>query len=190
MGTDCDLSGETVSEKSCSKDVENKSEDSSVNIPESVSQDESEHFNQTNTSTASVIQTLEVDNQSPVLSEDVVMEQEVITNEEPQKEPVKKTKPQSLIPAKVIPRQKPKSGKFWKCERSQFRKIKNDKGQRLTFEKRLKLKEEKARNKEMAAYLLGLKNKKKKEENEKKSEHYQIIKNPAKIKRMKKKQLR
>lgn len=108
-----------------------------------------------------------------------------------------------IIPSKIIPRQKPKSGKFWKSERSQFRKIKKDKGQRNTFEKRLKLKEEKARNKEMANYLMDLKNKKKeeirlkieenlkkKEENQKKSEQFQIIKNPAKMKRMKKKQLR
>merc|ERR1712059_145537 len=108
-----------------------------------------------------------------------------------------------LIETKVIPRQKPKSGKFWKGERGQFRQIKKDRGQRLTFDQRLKLKELKSRNKELAAHLLVIKsqkkeemrlkieeNKKKKLENERKSEQFQIIKNPAKMKRMKKKQLR
>merc|ERR1712179_807550 len=108
-----------------------------------------------------------------------------------------------LVEAKHIPRQKPKSGKFWKAERDAFRSLKKDKGQRFTFEQRLKMKEEKLKNKELAVLLLQRKNLKKEEmrkkieenktrktENEKKSEQFQIIKNPAKIKRMKKKQLR
>merc|ERR1712013_390975 len=64
----------------------------------------------------------------------------------------------SLVAPKQIPRQKPKSGKFWKAERSAFRAIKKDKGQRLSFEQRLALKLE----------------------NERKAEQFQVIKNPAK----------
>merc|ERR1712013_718382 len=77
----------------------------------------------------------------------------------------------NIIVSKQIPRQKPKSGKFWKEGRQQFRQIKRDKGKKFTFEQRMKNKEEKI-------------------ENEEKSEQFQVIKNPAKIKRMKKKQLR
>jgi len=109
----------------------------------------------------------------------------------------------NIIVSKQIPRQKPKSGKFWKEGRQQFRQIKRDKGKKFTFEQRMKNKEEKLKNKELADLLLSRKamkkeelrkkieeNKARKLENEKKSEQFQIIKNPAKIKRMKKKQLR
>jgi len=108
-----------------------------------------------------------------------------------------------IIVAKNIPRQKPKSGKFWKEGRQQFRQIKRDKGKKFTFEQRMKNKEEKMKNKELADLLLNRKALKKEEmrkkiaetkakklENERKSEQFQVIKNPAKIKRMKKKQLR
>jgi len=109
----------------------------------------------------------------------------------------------NIIVPKNIPRQKPKSGKFWKEGRQQFRQIKRDKGKKFTFEQRMKNKEEKMKNKELADLLLSRKamkkeeirkkieeNKARKLENEKKSEQFQVIKNPAKIKRMKKKQLR
>jgi len=109
----------------------------------------------------------------------------------------------TVIVSKQIPRQKPKSGKFWKEGRQQFRQIKKDKGRKFTFEQRMKNKEEKLKNKELAELLLSRKaekreemrkkieeNKARKLENEKKSEQFQVIKNPAKIKRMKKKQLR
>merc|ERR1712107_174643 len=46
-----------------------------------------------------------------------------------------------VFTSKQIPRQKPKSGRFWKNDRRQFRRIKRDKGQRDTFEQRLKKKE-------------------------------------------------
>merc|ERR1712130_423264 len=109
----------------------------------------------------------------------------------------------NIIVPKTIPRQKPKSGKFWKEGRQQFRQIKRDKGKKFTFEQRMKNKEQKMKNKELADLLLSRKAMKKEEirkkieedkarklENEKKSEQFQVIKNPAKIKRMKKKQLR
>jgi len=108
-----------------------------------------------------------------------------------------------VMVGRQLPRQKPKSGKFWKGERKQFRAIKRDRGQRATFEQRLKMKQEKMENKKLAEFLSNQKNAKKEElrkkieenkakklENEKKSEKFQLIKNPAKIKRMKKKQLR
>merc|ERR1712228_552566 len=116
--------------------------------------------------------------------------------------PVSKVLDQIIVP-KHIPRQKPKSGKFWKGARKQFRSIKKDRGQRFTFEQRLKMKEDKQKNKELAQLLLSQKAMKKEEarkraeenkanklENQKKSEQYRVIKTPAKIKRMKKKQLR
>jgi len=98
--------------------------------------------------------------------------------------------------SKALPRQKPKSGRFWKGERGQFRQIKRDRGQRHTFEARLKMKEEKLRNRDIAATLMQKKNQVKEElrmkieenkarklENEKKIEQYQVIKNPAKLNR-------
>ena len=108
-----------------------------------------------------------------------------------------------VFTSKQIPRQKPKSGRFWKNDRRQFRQIKRDKGQRDTFEQRLKKKEEIRMNQELANMLIQKKNQAKEElrkrieenkakklENERKTEQYQVIKNPAKLKRMKKKQLR
>ena len=110
---------------------------------------------------------------------------------------------EKVFSSKQIPRQKPKSGRFWKGERGQFRQIKRDRGQRNTFEQRLQKKEEMRRNKELADMLTQKKNQAKEElrkriednkakklENERKTEQYQVIKNPAKLKRMKKKQLR
>merc|ERR550517_2073779 len=69
----------------------------------------------------------------------------------------------SLVAPKQIPRQKSKSGKFWKEERSAFRSLKKDKGQRLTFDQRLAMKEEKVRNRDLAKTLLEQKNLKKEE---------------------------
>merc|ERR1712066_727167 len=108
-----------------------------------------------------------------------------------------------MFTSKSIPRQKPKSGRFWKVERAQFRQIKRDRGQRPNFEQRLKHKEEKMRNKELGDFLKNKRNQEKEElrkrieenntrklENERKTEQYQIVKNPAKLKIMKKKQLK
>jgi len=108
----------------------------------------------------------------------------------------------SLALINHIPRQKPKSGRFWKGERDQFRSIRKDKGNKKTFEERMKKKEEKERNKDLtkqikeqkAAKIEALKqrqeeNKKRREKNELKNEVYQVVKNPHKIKRMRKRDL-
>jgi len=107
---------------------------------------------------------------------------------------------QSLV--KTIPRQKPKSGRFWKAERAQFGSLYKDKGKRIDLQRRLKLKEIKERSRDEANELILAKNKKKEEfrlkieearkrkaENARKSEVVQIVKNPHKIKKMKKKDL-
>ena len=97
-----------------------------------------------------------------------------------------------------------KSGRFWKMERDRFRSTVQSKGlKQLSTQKRIAKKEQFLRVRE---YEKSLKedvkrlrkekierteeNKKRKAENERKNEIVQVIKNPAKIKRMKKKQLR
>ena len=96
-----------------------------------------------------------------------------------------------------------KSGRFWKSDRDRFRSVVKSKGLKESAQKRVAQKQELLRVK---AYEKSLKedvkrlreekkqraeeNKKKREENAKKNEIVQVIKNPAKIKRMKKKQLR
>jgi rRNA-processing protein CGR1 len=97
-----------------------------------------------------------------------------------------------------------KSGRFWKGDRDRFRSTFKSKGlKQVSTQKRIAQKQQILRVKE---YEKSLKedvkrvreekkarteqNKKRKEENEKKNETVQVLKNPAKIKRMKKKQLR
>jgi len=97
-----------------------------------------------------------------------------------------------------------KSGRFWKIERDRFRSNVKSKGlKQVSAQKRIAQKQQILRVRE---YEKSLKedvkrlreekkqrteeNKKRKAENEKKNEIVQVIKNPAKIKRMKKKQLR
>merc|ERR1712059_148937 len=106
----------------------------------------------------------------------------------------------TVAPARV-PRQTPESGKFWKEQRSRFKNIK--KGLRKSFQQRIKMKEDKVKATMQAKNLLEIKVvkkreirdrmeeiKKRKQENCAKSEIVQILKNPLKIKRMKRKQLK
>ena len=142
----------------------------------------------------------------------------------------KENKPKSTsnieIKAKVIPKGKPKSGRFWKSDRDRFRSVIKSKGLKMTFEQRLKRKEEMQKAKEFEQSLKAEvkqrkedhkrrreENAKRREENQRKSEVVEIvssylvvtdlsslltwllpflfqIKNPNKIKRMKRKQLR
>lgn len=102
-----------------------------------------------------------------------------------------------------IPRGKPKSGRIWKEEKTRFSSIIKTRGIRLSLAKKQKLREDLKRVKEISREIKAQKqaekeakkqrrreNLKRAEENRKKSEIVQVIKNPAKIKRMKKKQLR
>jgi len=102
-----------------------------------------------------------------------------------------------------VPRGKPKSGRIWKGEKTKFSSIIKTRGIRLSFDKKQKLREDLKRVKEMSRAIKAQKqaekeakkqrrreNLKRAEENRKKSEIVQVIKNTAKIKRMKKKQLR
>ena len=96
-----------------------------------------------------------------------------------------------------------KSGRFWKSERDRFRSVIKTKGLKQSLKQKTKLKEEKAKAK---LYEQSLKdatkrereelrerkeeNKKRREANQKKSEIVQEVKNVAKLKRMRKKQLK
>ncbi|KAI4493146.1 hypothetical protein M0802_009563 [Mischocyttarus mexicanus] len=102
-----------------------------------------------------------------------------------------------------IPKGKPKSGRVWKEPRKKFSSIVKSRGIKLSLEKKQRLKENMQRGKDMSKAIKERKqaekeakkqrrieNLKRAEENRKKGEVVQIIKNTAKIKRMKKKQLR
>ncbi|EFN81861.1 coiled-coil domain-containing protein 86 [Harpegnathos saltator] len=102
-----------------------------------------------------------------------------------------------------IPRGKPKSGRVWKEQKTKFSSIIKTRGIRLSFAKKQKLREDLKRVKQMSRAIKAQKheekeakkqrrreNLKRAEENRKKSEVVQVITNTAKIKRMKKKQLR
>ncbi|XP_011305357.1 coiled-coil domain-containing protein 86 [Fopius arisanus] len=98
---------------------------------------------------------------------------------------------------------KPKSGRVWKEPRQRFSSIIKTRGLRISCEKKQLLRDNLKRVKEQSRAIIEQKkvekeakkqrrieNLKRAEENRKKSEVVQIIKNTAKIKRMKKKQLR
>ncbi|KAJ8679103.1 hypothetical protein QAD02_014890 [Eretmocerus hayati] len=103
----------------------------------------------------------------------------------------------------VIPRGKPKSGRVWKEPKQRFSSIVKSRGIRLSFDKKKQLRDDLKKAKELSRDIKAQRdaerqakierrkeNLKKAEENRKKSEVVQVIKNTAKIKRMKKKQLR
>ncbi|XP_012289208.1 coiled-coil domain-containing protein 86 [Orussus abietinus] len=124
------------------------------------------------------------------------------TNNEVEESPLK-SKDVAKKSVNLIPKGKPKSGRIWKEPKTRFSSIVKTRGTRLSFEKKQKLREELKRAKEMSRSIIAKKqaekeakkqrrieNLKRAEENRKKSEIVQVIKNTAKIKRMKKKQLR
>ncbi|XP_053376073.1 coiled-coil domain-containing protein 86-like [Mercenaria mercenaria] len=104
---------------------------------------------------------------------------------------------------KNIPKGKPKSGRVWKSEKSRFSEKRLDKTLKTSWAKKMQLKAEKKSIKSFEKQLKEDRNrqleekrkrqeenKKRRLENERKNEVVQPIKNTAKIKRMKKKQLR
>ncbi|MBN3275363.1 CCD86 protein, partial [Polyodon spathula] len=104
----------------------------------------------------------------------------------------------------LVPLGKPKSGRIWKeRHKKRFSNMVSDKPLKTSWEKKMKAKEEKKLTKDLANQLKEDKakekedkrkrreeNLKRKQENERKSEIVQVIRNPAKMKRMKRKQLR
>ncbi|KAK7578256.1 hypothetical protein V9T40_010461 [Parthenolecanium corni] len=101
------------------------------------------------------------------------------------------------------PRGMPKSGRFWKDQKSRFATVKKSPGLKTTFVEKQKFREDLKRIKSLSRELLEQRNaakeakkQKRKEniqrrkENESKAEILQVIKNPAKLKRMKKKALK
>ncbi|XP_013198195.2 coiled-coil domain-containing protein 86 [Amyelois transitella] len=100
-------------------------------------------------------------------------------------------------------RGKPKSGRFWKSQKEKFSTINKTKGLKQDFQKKTALRLELQRTKELAKQAMEqLKQKEaerkerrrqnlaRSEENKRKAEIVQVITNTAKLKRMKKKQLR
>ncbi|XP_059608497.1 coiled-coil domain-containing protein 86 [Phlebotomus argentipes] len=102
----------------------------------------------------------------------------------------------------TVPRGIPKSGRVWKTPKQKFSTIKKSL-HRQTFQKKEQFREEMQKVKELSKSIKMQKqaekeqlkerreaNEKRKLENQRKSEIVQIIKNPAKLKRIRKKQLR
>ncbi|XKL62977.1 hypothetical protein PGB90_005341 [Kerria lacca] len=100
-------------------------------------------------------------------------------------------------------RGQPKSGRFWKNQKTRFATMKKSSGLKSSFEQKQKFREELKSIKSLSRELINQRNtvkearKLKRKENlqrrkgnELKSEVLQVIKNPTKLKRMKKKALR
>ncbi|XP_062141576.1 LOW QUALITY PROTEIN: coiled-coil domain-containing protein 86 [Drosophila sulfurigaster albostrigata] len=114
-----------------------------------------------------------------------------------------KTKGKKVLkPEASIPRGQPKSNRPWKTPKQKFSKIKKTVN-RLTFEKKEALRNElryikekskeiKDQRKEAAVqhHQRRVENAERRLANERRAEVVQVIKNPAKLKRMKKKQMR
>ncbi|XP_073835613.1 coiled-coil domain-containing protein 86 [Musca autumnalis] len=116
----------------------------------------------------------------------------------PAAKPVKKVKK----PENEVPRGQPKSHRPWKTPKTKFSTIQKTKP-RLSFEKKMELRnqlrsiKERSREIKEAKKEAALEKKQRRLENaerrlanERKAEIVQVIKNPAKLKRMKKKQMR
>lgn len=104
---------------------------------------------------------------------------------------------------KPIPRGKPKSGRVWKESKKRFSEMVKDRPLRTSWELKMKDRQEKKLLKSFAQQLKDEKKQEKEEkrkrreenlrrrqENERKAEIVQVIRNPAKLKRARKKQLR
>ncbi|XP_036916383.1 coiled-coil domain-containing protein 86 [Sturnira hondurensis] len=114
----------------------------------------------------------------------------------------KKLKEEVEIP--VIPKGKPKSGRVWKDRsKKRFSQMVQDKPLRTSWQRKMKERQERRLAKDFARHLEEEKERRRQEkkqrraenlkrrlENERKAEIVQVIRNPAKLKRAKKKQLR
>ncbi|XP_053416455.1 coiled-coil domain-containing protein 86 [Nycticebus coucang] len=104
----------------------------------------------------------------------------------------------------VIPKGKPKSGRIWKDRsKKRFSQMVQDKPRHTSWQQKMKERQEKKLAKDFARHLEEEKQRRRQEkkqrraenlkrrlENERKAEIVQVIRNPAKLKRAKKKQLR
>ncbi|XP_072494887.1 coiled-coil domain-containing protein 86 [Notamacropus eugenii] len=104
----------------------------------------------------------------------------------------------------AVPKGKPKSGRVWKDRnKKRFSQMVQDKPLRTSWERKMKERQERKLAKDFARHLEEEKQRRKEEkkrrraenlkrrlENERKAEIVQVIRNPAKLKRAKKKQLR
>ncbi|XP_069888326.1 coiled-coil domain-containing protein 86 [Dipodomys merriami] len=104
----------------------------------------------------------------------------------------------------VIPKGKPKSGRVWKDRsKKRFSQMVQDKPLRTSWQRKMKERQERKLAKDFARHLKEEKERRRQEkkqrraenikrrlENERKAEIVQVIRNPAKLKRAKKKQLR
>ncbi|XP_051241440.1 coiled-coil domain-containing protein 86 [Dicentrarchus labrax] len=136
----------------------------------------------------------------PAPAETVPASTDTIPKKKPRVESSGKPKP--VVP--LVPLGKPKSGRVWKDRNKQrFSAMVRDKPLCSSWEKKMQAKREKDQLKQYSVQLKDEKAKQKEEkrkrrednlkrraENERKAEIVQVIKNTAKIKRMKKKQLR
>ncbi|XP_071985974.1 coiled-coil domain-containing protein 86 [Engystomops pustulosus] len=115
-----------------------------------------------------------------------------------QEPPVKRIKMQT-----EIPKGKPKSGRVWKENKKRFSSMVKDRPLRTSWEVKMKQRQEQKMMKSFAQQLKDEKQQEKEEKkrrreenlkrrlaNERKAEVVQVIRNPAKIKRARKKQLR
>lgn len=97
----------------------------------------------------------------------------------------------------------PKSGRFWKDPKTRFKTLQKSPGFKKTFDEKQKFREEMKKIKELSRSLIKERddakavkkerrreNLKRQQENARKAEIVQVVKNPAKIKRMKKKELK
>lgn len=114
----------------------------------------------------------------------------------------KKWKEEVEVP--IIPKGKPKSGRVWKDRsKKRFSQMVQDKPLRTSWQRKMKERQEKKLAKDFARHLEEEKERRRQEkkqrraenlkrrlENERKAEIVQVIRNPAKLKRAKKKQLR